>query len=412
MSQHHFELRDYQIEAVSNGSEILRQRGLLILNFQVRTGKTHIALAIGSKYKNVLFVTKLKAISSIEKDYEAAWHSFNITVINYEQLKKYKAVYDLVIFDESHSLAAFPKPSGRTKDAKRVCSNGCHVILMTGTLLPECNAQIFHQLWVSLYSPFAHYGNFYRWHNDYGTMKVKYTAYGTCNDYSVASYEKVQKTIEPFMLSYTQKEAGFISTINEKFITVEMQPTTYKVIERLQKDLVIEGKQGVVLADTAVKLMQKVHQMYSGTVKFESGERCVFDESKAIAIKEKFAGKKIAIFYKFIAELDAIKKHLDVTDSIEVFNSTEKNIALQIVSGREGINLSSAEALVYFNIDFSAISYWQSRDRMTTITRKESDVYWLFAKGGIEWQIYKAVSKKKDFVLQTFKRWQVSTKQE
>lgn len=412
MNQHHFKLRDYQIEAFEKGTQILKQRGLLILNYEVRCGKTHIALEIGKNYKKVLFVTKLKAISSIQNDYEAANHLYDITVINYEQLKKYKPVYDLIIFDESHSLAAFPKPSGRAKEARRVAYNGCHVILMTGTLLPESNAQIFYQLWVSKYSPFNQFKTFYEWHRMYGTMKVKYTSYGTCNDYSVVDYDKVKQVIDPFMLSYTQKQAGFISTINERFITVEMQPLTYKAIELLKKDLVLNGKQGVVLADTAVKLMQKVHQMYSGTVKFEDGGRCVFDDSKAAAIKEKFAGKKIAIFYKFIAELDAIKKHFDITDSIEVFNSSDKNIALQIVSGREGINLSKADALVYYNIDFSAISYWQSRDRMTTIARKESDVYWVFAKGGIEWQIYKAVSKKKDFVLQTFKRWQASTKQE
>jgi hypothetical protein len=34
----------------------------------------------------------------------------------------------------------------------------------------------------------------------------------------------------------------------------------------------------------------------------------------------------------------------------------------------------------------------------------------VFAKDGIEWQIYKAVAKKKDFVLQTFKTWQVNNK--
>ena len=31
--------------------------------------------------------------------------------------------------------------------------------------------------------------------------------------------------------------------------------------------------------------------------------------------------------------------------------------------------------LEYYNIDFSATSYWQSRDRMTTKNRLESDVY-------------------------------------
>ena len=342
-----FQLREYQSEAVTKGREILKAKGLLILNYEVRTGKSHIALSIGSNYSNVLFVTKLKAISSIEKDYATAGYTYPITIINYEQLHKYKPIYDLVIYDESHSLAAFPKPSIRAKEAKRICSNGCNVILMTGTLLPESNAQIFHQLFVSNYSPFKNYPNFYKWHNDFGTIKLKYTSYGTSNDYSVVSYENVIKYIEPIMLTYTQKEAGFVSEINEHFITIQMKPSTYSIIERLSKDLIIEAKAGVVLADTSVKLMQKVHQMYSGTVKFEDENRIDFDDSKAVAIKERFEGKKIAIFYKFIAELDAIKKHFDVTDNIDEFNNSNKTIALQIRSGREGINLSRAEALVY-----------------------------------------------------------------
>ncbi len=70
----------------------------------------------------------------------------------------------------------------------------------------------------------------------------------------------------------------------------------------------------------------------------------------------------------------------------------------------EGISLKEAKALVYYNIDFSATSYWQSRDRMTTKERLESDVYWLFAKGGIEKDIYKAVSKKKDYTINHFRK--------
>jgi archaellin len=97
--------------------------------------------------------------------------------------------------------------------------------------------------------------------------------------------------------------------------------------------------------------------------------------------------------------------HLDITQDIEEFNTTDKHIALQIVSGREGINLSKADVLVYYNIDFSAVSYWQSRARLQTIGRDVNNIYWIFSKAGIEWQIYKAVSNKKDFTLQTFKIW-------
>jgi hypothetical protein len=41
---------------------------------------------------------------------------------------------------------------------------------------------------------------------------------------------------------------------------------------------------------------------------------------------------------------------------------------------------------------------------MTTKERTESDVYWVFARGGIEREIYKAVTKKKDYTLKHFKR--------
>ena len=103
---------------------------------------------------------------------------------------------------------------------------------------------------------------------------------------------------------------------------------------------------------------------------------------KLIYIKDVFRGKKIAIFYKFTAEYDAIKDVFgdSVCNTLDEFCNTDKNIALQIVSGREGISLKDAEALVYYNIDFSATSYWQSRDRMTTKDRLYNKVYWIFAQ--------------------------------
>ena len=94
-----------------------------------------------------------------------------------------------------------------------------------------------------------------------------------------------------------------------------------------------------------------------------------------------------------------------MTTELAEFNDTDKSIALQIVSGREGINLSKAEAIVYYNIDFSAVSYWQSRDRLTTMERKENKIYWIFAKGGIEHEIYQRVVDKKNFTLNIFKKW-------
>jgi hypothetical protein len=132
----------------------------------------------------------------------------------------------------------------------------------------------------------------------------------------------------------------------------------------------------------------------------------IVDYSKAEFIKEHFGGCKIGIFYKFKEELNALKEVFgdQLTTELSVFDETDKNIALQIVSGREGISLKHADYLVYYNIDFSATSYWQSKDRMTTKDRLENKVFWIFSKGGIEKDIYKAVTKKKDYTVNHFKK--------
>ena len=132
----------------------------------------------------------------------------------------------------------------------------------------------------------------------------------------------------------------------------------------------------------------------------------VIDHSKAEYIKQQFNGKKIGIFYKFKAELQALKDTFgdQLCTELEEFNKTNKHIALQIVSGREGISLKNADCLVMYNIDFSATSYWQSRDRLTTKDREVNNVYWVFSDYGIEKEVYAAVSKKKDYTLAHFKQ--------
>jgi hypothetical protein len=279
------------------------------------------------------------------------------------------------------------------------------VILLSGTPTPESYSQMYHQVYGIRNNPFAKYKNFYRFSDDYVNVFEKKINSNYIRDYSRGK-QSILDMMAPYTISYTQKEAGFKVQITEHKVYVDMQPNTYALCKRLSRDLVIEGSDQVVLADTPVKLMQKLHQMYSGTVKFESGDAMVLDKSKAEFIKGHFAGKKLGIFYKFTAELKAMKDVFgdSLTTDLQEFDTTDKSIALQIVSGREGLSLRNADCIVYYNIDFSATSYWQSRDRMTTKDRTHNDVYWVFSNGGIEDKIYKAVTKKKDYTLSHFKR--------
>jgi hypothetical protein len=279
------------------------------------------------------------------------------------------------------------------------------VILLSGTPTPESYSQMYHQVYAIPHNPFSEFANFYRFCDKYVSIKQKKINSMFIKDYS-HGLDDIIKAMEPYTINYTQAEAGFKSEVKEEVLYVTMNDSTYSMIKRLKRDLVIEGKDETILADTAVKLMMKVHQLCSGTIKFESGNSMVLDTTKAEFIKQKFQGSKVGIFYKFKEEYNALKQVFgdELTSELSVFEDTDKNIALQIVSGREGISLRDADYLVYYNIDFSATSYWQSKDRMTTKDRLENQVYWVFAEGGIEQDIYKAVSNKKDYTLNHFKK--------
>tara|TARA_R110000851_G_scaffold233861_1_gene386359 strand:- start:10 stop:1236 length:1227 start_codon:yes stop_codon:yes gene_type:complete len=401
--------RDYQLNIIEKGLKVLKNKKLLYLSMEVRTGKTLTSLGICEKLniENVLFITKKKAISSIESDYQTYSPGFYLEVINYESIHKISnKSWDVIICDEAHSMGAFPKPSKRAKTVKELIQDHQpYVILMSGTPTPESFSQMYHQVYGVPGNPFSKHISFYKFASEYVRVVQKKINGYNINDYSKGLADIVEE-MKPYTISYSQKEAGFKSVINEKVLLVPISEKVSDMIKVLRKDLVYEIDGEYILGDTAVKLMTKMHQMYSGTVKFESGNRMVLDLSKAKFIKEKFDGQKIGIFYKFQAELIALREVFGdgLCTTLEEFDSTDKNIALQIVSGREGISLRKADFLVYYNIDFSATSYWQSRDRMTTKERMHNNIYWIFSEKGIEKMIYKAVNSKKDYTLRHFKR--------
>jgi hypothetical protein len=305
-----------------------------------------------------------------------------------------------------HNCGAFAKPSKRAVQVKDlIAKTKANVILLSGTPTPESYSQMYHQVYGIPNNPFKEFKTFYKFCSKFVIVKTKMINGLVMNDYSNGMYTIIEE-MEPYTINYTQAEAGFIAETVEEVFEVELKESTYKLIKKLKRDLIVEGKEEVILGDTPVKLMSKMHQLYSGTVKFESGKSMVIDTTKAEFIKEQWMGCQIGIFYKFKEELVALKQVFgdELTTELSVFEDTYKNIALQIVSGREGISLKKADYLVYYNIDFSATSYWQSKDRMTTKERPKNEVFWIFSKGGIEEQIYKAVTKKKDFTLNHFKK--------
>ncbi|MBP7031053.1 MAG: hypothetical protein KBB84_08650, partial [Spirochaetes bacterium] len=75
------ELRNYQIRLSNDATEILERKKIVCLFMEVRTGKSLTALQTchNVKAKRVLFITKIKAFSSIQYDYNQMNYNFDLT---------------------------------------------------------------------------------------------------------------------------------------------------------------------------------------------------------------------------------------------------------------------------------------------------------------------------------------------
>ncbi|MGL5059082.1 MAG: hypothetical protein ACRC62_03790 [Microcoleus sp.] len=405
------ELREYQVNLAKKGYEILAEKHLLALSCECRVGKTLIALETARLYgaKSVLFLTKKKAMSSIQGDYDTLCPGYSIKITNHESIHKIEGDFDLVVVDECHVFSAYPKPSKRYQLFKQKFSN-VPIILVSATFTPESYSQFYHEFNLSKHSPFPE-PNFYKWAHKYVNIKQKVLPQGTVNDYSDARLDEISPIIESYMIRFTQAQAGFINQIEEEILWVPQPQIVKDLTKRMVADGIVVGKTHTVSADGAAALQQKIHQIHSGTILFDPVEgeprtSMTLSNFKVDFIRDRFAGQKIVIFHKFTAEAKALLDGLSdaATNDIDEFRRTDKSIVLQITSGREGIALSEAEAIVFYNIDFSALSYLQGIARLTTMQRLYSKVYWVFGEGGIEDKIYNRVVNKLDYTVNIFKK--------
>ena len=404
------ELREYQAQTVADGLELLNKHKIVCLSMEVRTGKTLTALSLAEKYGavKVLFVSKKKAIveGSIKKDYELLNPNYKIVFWNYASLHKVYGSFDIVIIDESHSIGAYPKPSKRAKMLKDICKN-TPIIYLSGTFTPESYSQLYHQLWISSYSPFKEYSNFYNWAKDYVNIVKKRIGIYMINNYDAAIKEKIDIKTKHLFLSVSQEAAGFNQPIEEIFLEVPMNEAQKQMIADIDmRGFTSYAGDLCIPANGAIKLSKKA-QISGGTCIMIDFNTAIVSMNKVNFIAEYFKGQKIAILYVYQAEGELLKeKFHNWTSNEDVFRADDDSVFIaQIRSAREGVDLSSADCLVMYSIDFSATSYFQGKARIQSKDRtKPAKLYWIFSEHGIEKYVYSAVSRKKNFTASYYRK--------
>lgn len=388
--------------------EQLKTTGYAYLAGKPRSGKTYTAILtmeMSDKISRVLVLTKKNAIPGWHKFTEnnsRLKHSYYVT--NYEQVGKLKPEdYDAVIIDESHNTGAFPKPSLRYKQIRKLCWNMVHIHL-SGTAIVESQASIYHQMFISKYTPFKH-KNFYDFHREFGKPYYIKAAGREINQ-----YDRVKDTLMPvinhFTIYMTQEDAGIDKSIQaiDKLHMVELNQGTKDLYNKLQADNIIEFSLGssfddvyCLVCDSVMKLRTSLHMLESGVAKIGNDYIDLGNREKIDYIKANFGDNEdTGIMCHFIGERQILEKEFK---HAKIYSSS---------SDAEGVDLSHLKNFIILSSDYSGSKFIQRRDRIININGSASlVVHHIMVKNAISEQVYKKVSKKEDFNNSTYEATRV-----
>ncbi|MEO0132875.1 MAG: DEAD/DEAH box helicase family protein [candidate division WOR-3 bacterium] len=363
----------------------------------MRTGKTLTSLVLAKEMGcgKILFVTRKKAIDSIISDVVKVGN-LDVEVVNYESLHKVSNnSFDAVILDEAHCLGGYPKPAQRVNSLKKKMAAIMpkYVIYLSGTPFPESYSQIYHQLFILPFThPFSSYNNFYHWARHFVDVREKRLPHGIIKDYSMAKRDKIKEIISPYFVSLSQSDAwNYDVKFEVNYLRVFMSRDIHAMLAELARDKIIRSLEYV--ANTAAKEFTAYHQLASGTLK-NDGKSIILDTSKCEMVRKivNLHGK-VVVFYKYIAEGEALRKYFLLNNDV---------VLLQLQAGSEGHAVPDANAIVFYNVDFSNRTHLQARQRITYKGRRTVFIYYLLSDIGFEENVLKVLTRKEKYNIRDF----------
>lgn len=382
----------------------------------IRSGEIEDALVIAPKSTLGAWERDIELFTPMEQEMLRA----GVTLINYDKVwrtsKTKPNVYDkhwgCIILDEAHFIKN--RTSQRSKFILKLATKSDYRYILTGT--PIGNGQL-ENIWSQycfldpylergkVYSKIFK-GSYYNWQDRYCILNQYWSPSTYIN------VKELQDTIAAY--SYRVKKEDCLDLpdkLPDEIIEIELkEKATYK---KLHDDSALLEYE--ILAENPLSRMIKLRQLCSGFIKLETDILDVGCE-KLSALDEFLEGydKKLVIFAEFKHSIASISKLLkkkkikfvtldgDQKDKQiwRKFQADEKIrvIVCQYQSASAGIDLFSADTIIYYEPTLRSNVLEQSRDRIhrTGQTSKCSYLHFL-TKGTIEMNIYKALSGFGDF---------------
>ena len=349
-----------------------------------------------------------------------------ITVINYDSVwrknKGYDRQWDCIVLDESHFIKN--RTSKRSSFLLKLSLGAKYRYILTGT--PIGNGQL-ENIWAqyAFLKPKVVRGRVAS--EIFGTYRQFEDKYCILNQwwkpYRYINVDELQDIIAEYSYRVTKEEClDLPDKLPDEVYDIELkEPKLYK---ELHKHSTIEEMD--LLAENPLARMVRLRQICSGFINDEQGELTELKCEKLKVLQEFLDGweKKLVIFCEFRYSIDAVSgllKKLKIKHVIldgrqkdkQIWRKFQGDPQIQVIicqyqSGSAGIDLYSADTIIFYEPTLRSNTLEQAKDRIHRIgqTSKCSYIHFI-TKGTIEVAIYRALKNYNDFSKKLFEEYMV-----
>lgn len=382
-----------------------------------------------------LLGTKQQRLRELEELKAFRFEALKVAVINYEStwrdgiydaLESFDA--DMIICDESQRIKTHD--AAQSKAIHRLGDRARYKLILSGTPVQNNAIDIFSQY--RFLDPTVFGTNFYQFRNRYCVM-------GGFNNRQIIAYKDLDGLIRKehsIAFRITKEEA--IDLPEQTFETrhIRMDPNEKKLYDQIRRDSYAElDGGGHITATTVLTKLLRLQQLTGGFLVQDDGSRPqLVSRSKLDALGDIIedyvvdGGRKLVIFARFIAEVNAIQelcrkllptgkkavmiyggiKKEDRGPIVQQFQTDPDTVIFvgQIDSAGVGITLTAADTCVYYSKNFNYATYSQSLARIHRIGQKNRCTYIdLTVEGTIDEKIGRALAKKEDIAKSVVDDW-------
>lgn len=410
------ELKKHQEAAVKKAVEKYKKNSLVYIYGPPRIGKSLIAL---ETVRQCPLKNPRKTLVIAPKNTHPSWKEY-LVEYDFELTNREKAdsldasKYGHIIIDEAHNFKCsnYLKPGSHYKAVKALCK-GKPIVFLSGTPAVESPNDVYRQYALSSWCPFDRfntpdYTGFRAYFNEFGIPAEEYMPWAgkVVKIYKKAQTEKLNKFLEPYIVSLTYEDAGFEYRNYDDVRYIRSGETEFltECAKRLQylgniNDFEVKdypsGKSWYEIVgdpiplDSLSKENQALHRLCGGFYDGYPG----LPKAKLMWLVEYVEsvnpGEKIVVMAYFIEEQQNLTQMFKSSPNVTVLSSTKYC---------EGVDLSNYDHFILYSFGYSGTKFIQLRDRIVNLNKdKETYVIIPLLIDCLDSEVYATVKNKQNF---------------